>query len=141
MSATRFILAFVFVFAAYPVWACRCLEPANTARAYRNAAAVVRASVSSVEGVGDSPTGAQAVITVKEAWKTDITEELKVSTSTTCAFDFHPDSEYLLYLYPGSEKGQWITRICVGNRPVTEAAKSLNWLRRHARKASIQRNQ
>ncbi len=118
--------------------ACRCLEPASTADAYRSATVVVRAKVLSVEGVGDSPGGARASLRVEEAWKADVPGEVVVSTSTTCAFDFHAGNDYLLYLYPGSVSGELITRICVGNCLAADAEAALRWLRAHGQKAQVQ---
>lgn len=129
----------VFLLSAFAsqAFACRCLEPASTAIAYQNATAVVRAWVDSVEGLGDSPEGAVAHVSVKEAWKAEVSEDIQVSTQTTCAFDFQPSTEYLLFLYPGTKTGQWSTRICVGNQPIEQAAPALDWLRRNANKLDI----
>ena len=133
----RLSVALVLAVAAQQVLACRCLEPASTADAYGRAHLVVRATVLAVDGVGDSPGGARAKLRVAEAWKTDVPSEVVVSTSTTCAFDFHAGSEYLLYLYPGSEPDQWSTRICVGNCLASTAEASLSWLHTHGKAARV----
>lgn len=118
--------------------ACRCLEPESTADAYGRAQVVVRATVLSVDGVGDSPGGARARLRVEEAWKADVPAEVVVSTSTTCAFDFHAGNEYLLYLYPGTEAGELTTRICVGNCLAANAEGALRWLRAHGDRSQVQ---
>jgi hypothetical protein len=128
----------VLVGVAQQAMACRCLEPESTADAYGRAQVVVRATVLSVDGVGDSPGGARARLRVEEAWKADVPGEIVVSTSTTCAFDFHAGNEYLLYLYPGPEAGELSTRICVGNCLVAEAGAALRWLSAHGRRAQLQ---
>jgi hypothetical protein len=134
----RIAVLLVLALGAGPVLACRCLEPASTAVAYGRAHAVVRAAVLSVDGVGDSPGGARARLRVEEAWKADVAGEIVVSTSTTCAFDFQPGNEYLLYLYPGPGAGEWTTRICMGNCLTANAERALRWLRAHGRKTQVQ---
>jgi hypothetical protein len=134
----RVLVLLVLAFVAEQALACRCLEPASTADAYGRAHAVVRATVLTVDGVGDSPGGARARLRVDEAWKADIAGEVVVSTSTTCAFDFHAGNEYLLYLYPGPTAGEWSTRICVGNCLSADAEVALRWLRAHGDRAQVQ---
>lgn len=133
----RVLVLLVLAFVAEQALACRCLEPASTADAYGRAHVVVRATVLSVDGVGDSPGGARARLRVEEAWKADVASEIVVSTSTTCAFDFHTGKEYLLYLYPGPAAGELSTRICVGNRVAADAEAALRWLRAHADKSQV----
>ena len=137
MTFQRVVAAAVCLFVVTPILACRCLEPASTEQAYENAQAVILASVDSVDGVGDSLAGARARLSVKEAWKSDVVCNIEVSTSTTCAFDFRPGNEYLLYLYSDKVSGQWNTRICVGNTPADGAAAALEWLRLKGLKAQI----
>jgi hypothetical protein len=133
----RVLVLLVLVFVAEQALACRCLEPASTADAYGKAQVVVRATVLSVDGVGDSPGGARARLRVEEAWKADVPAEMVVSTSTTCAFDFHAGNEYLLYLYPGPAAGEWSTRICVGNCLAADAEGALRWLRAQGERARV----
>ena len=127
----------VLAFVAEQVLACRCLEPASTADAYGRAHVVVRATVLSVDGVGDSPGGARARLRVEEAWKADVAGEIVVSTSTTCAFDFQAGNEYLLYLYPGAQPSEYSTRICVGNCLAANAEGALRWLRTRGRGSQV----
>ena len=133
----QFVLAAVLLAASAQAVACRCVEPASTSRAYRTAPSVVLASVQSVEGVGDAPGGARATLRISEAWKTAMPPTVDVRTSTTCAFDFRPGTEYLLYLRRGEQAGEWTTRICLGNRPSADAGEALDWLRRHGQRAPV----
>jgi hypothetical protein len=137
-SIGRVLVILTLAVVAQPALACRCLEPASTADAYRSAPVVIRATVLSVDGVGDSPGGARARLHVEEAWKSDVPVEMDVSTSTTCAFDFHEGSEYLLYIYPGPAAGEFSTRICVGNCLAANAETALRWLRTHGKKSLVQ---
>ena len=134
----RVLVLVVLAFVAEQALACRCLEPASTADAYGRAHVVVRATVLSVDGVGDSPGGARAQLRVAEAWKADVASEIVVSTSTTCAFDFQAGNDYLLYLYPGAEPGEYSTRICVGNCLAANAEDALRWLRTRGRGSQVQ---
>lgn len=133
----RVLVLVVLAFVAEQVLACRCLEPASTADAYGRAHVVVRATVLSVDGVGDSPGGARARLRVEEAWKADVAGEIVVSTSTTCAFDFQAGNEYLLYLYPGAQPSEYSTRICVGNCLAANAEGALRWLRTRGRGSQV----
>jgi MacB-like periplasmic core domain len=117
--------------------ACRCREPGSTSKAYRDAQLVVRATVLSVEGEGDSPTGARARLRIEEAWKVETKAELVVTTRTTCAFDFEAGTEYLVYLTRPSVRSEWTTQICRGNLPVTKADSAVAWLRANAKKAAV----
>jgi hypothetical protein len=119
-------------------WACRCREPGSTSKAYRDAQLVVRATVVSVEGEGDSPTGARARLRIEEAWKLETKAELVVTTRTTCAFHFEAGKEYLVYLTRSSVRDEWTTQICRGNLPVTQAGAPVAWLRANAKKAAVQ---
>ncbi len=121
--------------AMQPALACRCVEPASTATAYRRADVVVRARVQSVEGEGEAPGGALAHLLVDQAWKTDVPAAVDVKTSTTCAFDFKPGQDYLLYLLRDRQAGQLTTRICMGNLPASQADSALQWMHKHGRGA------
>ena len=123
----------VLAAALQPALACRCVEPASTAQAYRSADVVVRARVQAVEGVGDAPGGARARLVVEESWKADVAGDLEVATSTTCAFDFQAGQHYLLFLFRDRQADRLTTRICAGNQPVPQAASALQWMRRHGR--------
>ena len=125
----------VLVAALQPALACRCLEPASTAKAYRSADIVVRAKVQSVDGVGDAPGGARAHLLVEQAWKADVAAEIDVKTSTTCAFDFQAGQDYLLYLSRDRQADQLTTRMCVGNQPAARADNALQWMHKHGRSA------
>ena len=133
----RVLVLLVLTLVAQQALACRCLEPASTADAYGRAHVVVRATVLSVDGVGDSPGGARARLRVEEAWKADVATEIVVTTSTTCAFDFQAGNDYLLCLYPGTGPSEYSTRICVGNCLAANAEGALRWLRAQGHGAQV----
>lgn len=124
----------MFTGATQPALACRCV-PMSTAKAYRIADVVVRASVVTVEG------GARARLRVEEAWKADVAGEVDVSTASTagtdCASDFQLGREYLIYLHRARDTGELTTEICMGNRLTTEADTALNWMSRHGQKSKL----
>ncbi len=133
------ILLFLVLFLPAIGFACRCAGSISPKDAYAKADVVVQAKVIAVAGEADAPGGARAAIRIADAWKKDIREGVTVATATTCGFAFNTGGEYLLYLYEGAGGGDYTTQMCVGNLPVGEAGKSLEWLRRNAEGSTITR--
>lgn len=116
--------------------ACRCIEDITPESAYRQADVVVRGQARTVRG-DINKEGATANVRVSQAWKKATRAEIEVLTSTTCAFEFQPGEEYLLYLRESSN-GTYTTRRCLGNRSIAEAQKALDWLKRRGAPAAIE---
>ena len=81
--------------------------------------------------------GSTAVLRPSRAWKQNVEAELEVHTATTCAFDFKPDQDYLLYLHRSANTGRLSTHACMGNREAPQAQPSMDWLQRYGRTAEI----
>jgi hypothetical protein len=122
------------LFAAGPSLACRCNEP-DDAAAYRDADAVVRATVIRVSGNPVGPGGAVALLEVHEAWKAAVGDPLEVETSTTCGYMFETGKDYLVYLRAGSASAPYTTRKCMGNQALLDAQERLRWLHRNGEPA------
>ena len=119
--------------------ACRCAGKMPLKQAYHRAATVVVGKVIDLQGDPYGLSGATAVIAVRRAWKSGVMSEIRVHTSTTCAFDFKADGEYLLFLTQDGGHDRYTVRKCTGGRPLQRADAAIRWLERHAREATIDR--
>lgn len=111
-------------------FACRCVESMSPATAYQQAQVVISGRVLSVAG-DINQDGATARIQVLKSWKKSAPQAVAVSTRTTCAFDFHAGEEYLLYVQETAGAFSYTTKRCVGNLPLSQANKALEWLSKH----------
>lgn len=127
---------------ARPASACRCKDPPTTRAAYAAARAVVIAKVLELRA-DPSGDGFAAILSVKQAWKTDVPAQLIVVSSTTCQYELKPEGEYLLYLthdpkmLTGSRPGTYTTGLCLGDRTLAKAGKPRSWLRAHGQGSAI----
>ena len=134
----RWVTGFVLLLTlSMPSLACRCVEDVAPATAYRQASVVVQGQVQAVRG-DITREGATAKIRVTKTWKKPVRAEIEISTSTTCAFEFRVDEEYLLYLQLSPDGARYVTKRCLGNQPIVEAQKALGWLQRHGVPATVQ---
>lgn len=122
--------------AAWPSYACRCIEPPSIEQAYAQAALVVLGDVAQVEGDPYGPGGATVTISVLQSWKQPASRQLTVITSSSCAFNFQPDQRALLYLQATAETAVYTARACQGSAPVEAAGEKLLWLMQHIPPAS-----
>lgn len=111
-------------------FACRCPGSISPIAAYKQADIVLWGKVMAVKG-DINKEGATARISVSKVWKKKIRNEVSVLTATTCAFEFQLNEEYLLYLYESPDGKYYTTKKCVGNLPISQAEKALDWLKRH----------
>ena len=135
----------VFVLAVMlpaPALACRCTEPKSVRGAYQKARAVVVARVLEVHGESRLD-GLTAVLSVSQAWKKDVPPQLTIVSGTTCRYDLEPNRDYLLYLthdpkmLGGRDDETYTTGICLGNKPLAEAKKAVEWLQKNGRASAV----
>lgn len=126
----------VAIASAQSAGACRCIEP-GPAESYGRAAAVVRANVIKVVAAPEGP-GSTAILKVSQAWKSEVPEELAVTTVTTCAFDWRQGKGYFLFLVRDGT-GFFSTGRCLGNQPVDSAAELVKWLGEHGASVQVRR--
>lgn len=117
-------------------FACRCAGALSPADAYRLADVVLWGQTTAVSG-DINQEGLTATVRVARAWKQPISPEIIVSTTTTCAFSFRANQDYLLYLSIDPQSGRYTTKACVGNQPIAEAEKALQWLQEQGKPASL----
>ncbi len=121
-----------------PALACRCTEPKSTRVAYVAAQAALVARVLEVRAVPRTD-GVTAVLLVSQAWKKDLPTHLTIVSATTCKYDLLPNREYLLYLahdpkmLEGRDPETYTTGLCLGNQPLPQSNKAVQWLQKHAR--------
>ena len=120
---------------APPAFACRCSPGMSLTTTYQRASRVVVGRVDKVSPHADQ-NGSTATVLVSQGWKGPVAHEITVDSMTTCAFPFAAGQEYLLYLYDEPE-GRYYTSICAGNVVVAEAARALEWLKRHGAPSAV----
>ena len=121
--------------AAQPALACRCAADLSPTAAYQRAEAVVIGEVSAVKADSE-PGSSTATITISHAWKKAVSREIRVHTSTTCAYAFREGQQFVLYLYPSRSAGYY-TSHCVGNATLAEGGKKIAWLKRNGAVSSV----
>lgn len=140
----RMILMLLFGLIPTAAFACRCSTP-PTAKAYKNAFLVVRATVVKIESPSDKTQ--IATLKVSKAWKENVANEITViGGGEECGHYFAENQEYILYIYK-DERGNYITRNCVGNKffnnpklPagfVKLAKKDVIWLNKYGKKGKV----
>jgi hypothetical protein len=122
----------VGIFAPAGAQACRCIEPTVKA-AYRRADLVVVATIDEVDRSGET---VKVRATVSDAWKVSAPAQITFLSGETCAYDVGVGQKHLLFLYNG-EGGVYGTVRCRGSRSLASARKSIAWLRRFGKSASV----
>jgi hypothetical protein len=129
-STAKFALGAACMLLPVASFACRCVEPEPPAPAYRNAAAVIVGTVTNIRQNAEKT--AIATVRVSQRWKKQLPDEIEVATvPTTCAFEFKPDMQYVLYVRELPNGGGYVTAKCRGNLPLSEAEKPLAWLKKN----------
>jgi len=124
---------FVVLTAAIAAFPCRCV-PASLKTYYGRADAVVTAKVISVSTSAEGDQLTTAKLEVIDAWKKDLPRQIEVVTGSSCIYSFQAGEEHLLYLQ-NTPSGKFSTMRCQGNLPLDKAQKSLNWLKKNAKKS------
>ena len=120
---------------APPALACRCSPGMSQTATYQRASRVIVGRVDKVAPHADQ-NGSTATVMVSRSWKGPVPREITVDSRTTCAFPFAAGQEYLLYLYDEPD-GRYYTSICAGNAVMAEAARALEWLKRHGAPSAV----
>jgi hypothetical protein len=135
------VLTLCFILPALAL-ACRCTEPKSVDAAYQAARAVIVARVLEVQAAPHVD-GFTAVLSVSQAWKKDVPNQLTIQSGTTCRYGLESNHEYLLYLthdpkmLGGRDDKTYTTGICLGNKPLPEASKTVRWLQKHGRASAV----
>jgi hypothetical protein len=117
-------------------FACRCAGSLSPADAYHLADVVLLGKTTAVSG-DINQEGLTAIVRVVQVWKQPVSPEIVISTTTTCAFSFRVNQDYLLYLSKDPQNGRYTTKACVGNQPIEAAEKALQWLKTHGKLVSL----
>ena len=138
MTLRAVIPAVFLLLLALPVtsFACRCAGSLPPAAAYRLADTVVLGKTTAVSG-DINREGLTATVRVMQVWKRTVSPEIVVSTTTTCAFSFQANQEYLLYLSWEPHSGRYTTKACVGNQLIAAADQALRWLKKYGRSVAL----
>ena len=131
----RLAVALVMTAAVQPALACRCGAELSPMAAYKRAHSVVIGEVSEVKA-GSEPGSSIATLTISHVWKKAVSREIRIHTSTTCAYAFHEGQQYVLYLYP-SRSGGYYTSRCVGNATLAEGRTKIAWLKHNGAVSSV----
>jgi len=99
--------------------ACRCADPGTPIDAYRAADAVVLAKVVQLEPRRELG-GFSISLFVERAWKSEVNQELSISTGSDCLYATEPAQKYVLFLARASDR-TFTTGQCMGNRPLGES--------------------
>jgi hypothetical protein len=113
-------------------WACRCSEP-TPRRAYTMGEIVVLGSVESQEKRSDVSV---ATFVVDHAWKTDVSQRIKITFGKECSFVLENAGRYLLYATRIGDSS-FAVRRCRGNRSYSSAGAALKWLRANGRESRV----
>lgn len=130
------LLALTLTIASAQSYACRCVNPPTPKAAYEQADLVLLGEATTVEGDPYAKGGAMVHVDITKAWKQAVPKAIKVSTSTSCAYDFKAGERYLLYLRKAEGRDCYIARACQGSARESDADAALQWLRDHARPSS-----
>lgn len=123
------------VVAVYPVHACTCSAPADTAEALSRSAAVFRGKVTEIsrpwlDWIGLTQTGSYQVhFEILKQWKGAPARSSVVTTRLTgeaCGFPFAINKEYLVYVVTEPKDIQ--TGICTGTKNIAEAEREIKQL-------------
>lgn len=124
---------FIFVIAyATQSYACRCAGDLTPNEAFENVDVVLLGTATTVSGSPFQKGGAEIKIDVAKVWKCSIPKEIKIFSSTSCAFNFKIGEQYLLYLNKDKSADYYVTSSCYGNVSISEAGEKLNWLKNNA---------
>lgn len=132
-------LAAVLMFCAFTasaqqtVSACRCAPPA-VRTAYKRADTVITAKVLSIDA--DSGGRQRVSLSVSQAWKRTVPDDLTINNSRVCPFSFEEGKDYLLFVSKDQNGALYVDR-CTRNRPVEQADESLRWLQQNASKIEV----
>jgi len=131
--------AFFIFFISYSAqsYACRCAGDLTPKEAYDNVDIVLLGTTATISGDPFKKGGAEINIDVAKVWKCSVPKVIKIFSSTSCAFDFKIDEQYLLYLKKVKGKDYYVTDICQGNVSASKAGEKLNWLRGNADSGSV----
>lgn len=124
---------FVFVITcATQSYACRCAGDLTLDEAYENVDVVLLGTATTISGSPFQKGGAEIKIDVTKVWKCSVPKEIKIFSSTSCAFNFKTGEQYLLYLNKDKAADYYVTSSCYGNVSISEAGGKLNWLKNNA---------
>ncbi|HET7539478.1 MAG TPA: hypothetical protein VFK05_06390 [Polyangiaceae bacterium] len=115
--------------------ACRCVEPNAPVAMYRSADAVVVAKVVKRDRRPDID-GFTLSLFVERAWKSEIDQEVLITTGTDCQYAAEPERKHLMFLTRAAPP-VFTTGKCMGNRPLDEATKLIDWLEANAKQAAV----
>jgi hypothetical protein len=115
--------------------ACRCVEPSAPAEAYRAADAVVLAKVVKLEPRPELG-GFSISLFVERAWKSEVNQELSITTGSDCLYSTEPEQKYVLFLARASDR-TFTTGQCMGNRPLGKGDKLIRWFQDKAKAAQV----
>ena len=126
IKAALFIFFIIYTTQSY---ACRCVGDLTPKEAYEKVDVILLGTAVTISGDPFQKGGAEINIDVAKVWKCSVPEEIKIFSSTSCAFDFKIGEQYLLYLTKVKGADYYVTNACQGNVLVSEADDKLNWLK------------